>query len=106
MRALNWALRDPLVQTTVFDTARSVLVVLADHANAADEAWPTLDTLARESGFRPTAVKNGLKELVDLGAIENSGYRDRCRVRRLRLAEYGDELAARRLRRGASRRSA
>ena len=88
IRALNWALRDARVQRSVFDVARSVLIVLADHANDADEAWPSVPTLMRECGFGRTAVNNALAELEQLGAVESRGYRDRCRVRFLRMEDF------------------
>lgn len=82
---MDWALRDEYVQATVFGPARAVLIVLADHANQAGEAWPSLGTLAAESGFGDGTVSRALRDLVALGVLENRGYRHRARVRGLNL---------------------
>lgn len=83
--AINWALRDPHVQRTVFGPARAVLFVLADHANAAGEAWPSMFTLVSESGHANGTVANALGTLERLGVITSLGYRQRSRLRRLNL---------------------
>lgn len=85
VRALNWALRDARVQVEVHGVERSVLIVLADHADAADHAWPSLATICAEAGWKETAVKEALAELEDGGFIESAGYRQRARLRRLKI---------------------
>jgi hypothetical protein len=83
--AMNWALRDEQVQAAVHGVARSVLVVLADHANAASEAWPSLATVVDESGWSERAVSTALAELEAAGFVVSDGWRQRCRLRRLAI---------------------
>jgi hypothetical protein len=90
--ALNWALRDPRVQATVFGPARGVLTALADHANGVHEAWPSLETLVAETGYKRSAVAQALAELEKYGLVQTLGYRQRTRVRRLLLAEQPTSL--------------
>jgi hypothetical protein len=45
--------------------ARFVFVMLDAHANKRGEAWPSVATLARGTGFGTTKVRAALRELVD-----------------------------------------
>jgi hypothetical protein len=83
IRALNWALRDARVQRKVHGLARSVLIVLADHADRNHEVWISIARLSAESGWGETAVEGGLAELERLGCMANVGWRERKRLRRL-----------------------
>ncbi len=91
--ALNWALRDPHVQDNVKGVARSVLTVLADHANQRQhEVWISRLTLVDETGFSDGACGKGLKELQAGGFILNLGYRERKRCWQLAVTspKYGE----------------
>jgi DNA-binding transcriptional ArsR family regulator len=65
VRAARWALD---VEGTT-PTARHILVVLACHADHDGNAWPTVDTLVRETGWsRPTVVR-ALADLDRAGMV-------------------------------------
>ena len=87
LAALNWSLRDPAVQRTVFGPARAVLFVLADHASDAAEVWCSQATIVQESGFSDGAVRNALRTLEAAGVVEPLGFRQRARLRRLALPD-------------------
>jgi|GEM_PF-2272626 len=91
--ALNWALRDPHVQDSVKGVARSVLTVLADHANQRQhQVWVSRLTLVDETGFSDGACGKALKELQAGGFILNLGYRERKRCWQLAVTspKYGE----------------
>ncbi|WP_270416415.1 helix-turn-helix domain-containing protein [Bifidobacterium pseudolongum] len=52
--------------------AKLVLLILADYANSEGKAWPSLDTLAKQTGRSEASVKRARAKLVDLGLIEVS----------------------------------
>lgn len=52
--------------------AKLVLLILADYANSEGKAWPSLDTLAKQTGRSLASVKRARAKLVDLGLIEES----------------------------------
>ena len=52
--------------------AKLVLLILADYANSEGKAWPSLDTLAKQTGRSLASVKRARAKLVDLGLIEIS----------------------------------
>ncbi len=92
--ALNWALRNPHVQDNVKSVPRSVLIVLADHANKRQhQVWISRMTLVDETGFSDGACGNALKVLQAGGFIRNVGSRDRNRVWELAVATAGDAEA-------------
>lgn len=51
---------------------RLVLLCLANHANEADECWPSLDTLAKETGISRRYVVELVHELASLGLVSMS----------------------------------
>lgn len=57
--------------------ARAVLYALAGRADGAtgENAWPSIDTIAAESGLKRTAVKEALKHLQRMGVIRHTGDR-------------------------------
>ena len=58
-------------EATTTGTDRLVLLALANHANDNGEAWPSIDTIAREAGVqRRQTVKDALARLVAAGLIE------------------------------------
>ncbi len=89
--AINWALRDPHVQDNVKGVARSVLTVLADHANQRQhQVWISRLTLVDETGFSDRACGNALKVLEAGGLIRKVGYRERKRCWQLALTSAPD----------------
>jgi len=45
--------------------ARAILMVLADHADEKGICWPSIATIARETGFASSTVKHHLRNLRD-----------------------------------------
>ena len=58
--AMTWAWRQP-----VRGTQKLVLLALADHADAAWEAWPAIKSLAERCGVTPRAVRDAIRALED-----------------------------------------
>jgi hypothetical protein len=59
---------------------RSVLVAILVHANAEGEAWPSVETICRESGLKRRAVQACLASLLDCRRAvtrHRPGFRDR-----------------------------
>lgn len=77
IEALNWA----FARHDIRGSARAVLLVLANRADAGGVCWPSQETIALESGFSDRTVRTALAELADLGAIEfvRSGTYRICR---------------------------
>jgi len=48
----------------------SCFLAIALHANNESEAWPSIDTIMRQTGYSRPAVCSALDELVELGFIE------------------------------------
>ena len=80
-QAADWRVYVP--QREVHGPARGVLIVLADHANEAGEAWPSMRTLVAESGYSngtvgeggsPSARTVNLKRLEDDALIFTSAH--------------------------------
>lgn len=61
--------RQALNLKAVKGTARAVLVALADYADESGTAWPSIATLAADSGFSKTTVKTALRTLREKGII-------------------------------------
>ena len=57
--------------------AKAVLLMIADHYNDADRrAWPSIQTLARETETSESTVRRAVRRLEQLGLIEvESWYR-------------------------------
>ena len=51
---------------------RLVLLCLANHANEAEECWPSLDTLAKETGISRRYVVELVHKLASLGLVSMS----------------------------------
>ena len=60
LEAMTWAWRQP-----VRGTQKLVLLALADHADAAWEAWPAIKSLAERCGVTPRAVRDAIRALED-----------------------------------------
>ena len=57
-------------------TRKVVLFVLAAHANLENRAWPSLATIAVESGLSPRTTKRAVASLLDdgwIGRLRQSG---------------------------------
>ena len=61
-----YALRD------ISPSQKAVLVRLADHANDAGKAWPSVASLVRATGFCRRAVQKALRDLEKLGHIRTT----------------------------------
>ncbi len=55
---------------------RALLMALADRANDSGECWPSIATLAKESGFSRSTVRTSLNTLKDAGFINWKQRRD------------------------------
>jgi hypothetical protein len=62
-----------------------VLFALASRANAAGDAWPSIQRLRRDTGLSRRAVQIHLGRLVALGAISRDSHRGRSNQLRLTL---------------------
>lgn len=66
--AIKWALKQP-----VSPIEKLVLVFVADHANEKTlQCFPSVGTIAAESGLSARSVIRSLNKLVELGLIERS----------------------------------
>ena len=63
IEALNWAFNLPLDKPVL----KAVLIGIANHANPAGEAWPSVERLMLYSGYKERAVRKALSELEELG---------------------------------------
>ena len=50
-------------------TERSVLVLLCERANTKNECWPSVKSIARDTGFSRTTVQTTLRKLEDRGLL-------------------------------------
>jgi hypothetical protein len=67
VQAIGWALAQP---ATISGTERLVLIVLANYANDANEAWPAIGTIRQMAGLRhDRPVREALRELEAKGVI-------------------------------------
>jgi len=68
IEALNWAIRaaapDP--------SSKLILILLANYANHDGQAWPSLTTLATQSGLDRRTVMRKIGELIDAKLIEKT----------------------------------
>lgn len=71
------ALRAALAATPQTATARFILIVLADFANDAGEAWPSIPTLAARTALSERSVRRALRLLEEEGFIERRERRGR-----------------------------
>jgi hypothetical protein len=62
-----------------------VLLILANRANDACEAWPSIDNIVRQSCMSRSGVKNTLAALTDAGLLLKESRRNRTNIYRLRL---------------------
>lgn len=70
--AINWALTRPIKPSA----AKFVLVVMANHADGDTwEAWPSVASLVDATGQDRKTVMSGVKRLVEMGYISDTGKR-------------------------------
>lgn len=62
-----------LMLTEVKPTSVVVYAVLAEHANADQECWPSVGRIARRANLTPNTVRSATKELVDAGWLTVRG---------------------------------
>ncbi len=62
-----------------------VLLVLANRANKNDEAWPSIESIARQSCMSRSGVKNALRGLVEQELLSKKTRHNRANVYRLAL---------------------
>jgi DNA-binding MarR family transcriptional regulator len=62
-----------------------VLLVLANRANKGSEAWPAIDSIARQSCLSRSGVKNALRELQSRQLLVKKTRRNRANVYHLTL---------------------
>ena len=70
----------------VSPTARHVGMVIASHANKWGRAWPSIETIAVETGRHPRTVIRAVQELAKaehVRVVERTGSVERIRVRQL-----------------------
>jgi hypothetical protein len=63
--ALNWVFR--MHPGWLDGVTRSVLVILADHADESDNCWPAIETIMRRSSWSERAVRKALRKLQAQG---------------------------------------
>lgn len=87
--AIDWAIR----QDAGTMSARLALIVLAHHANAHGQAWPSLVTIAQSGGMDVRSARRAIAELQARGLIFDTGKRrgasGRVRIWRLAHAPAG-----------------
>lgn len=71
-RWIKWALARHLK-----GPAQGILNVLAAHANAAGESWPSVDTVSLESGCSKSTVQKAIRELHAAGILDVERSRGR-----------------------------
>jgi DNA-binding transcriptional MocR family regulator len=67
---VSWELMLWARGTPVDPTARHVLMVIASHANRAGRAWPSIPTLALETGHHRRTVELAVDRLEEAGVID------------------------------------
>lgn len=68
--------RQALNLKNVKGPARAVLIALADYANESGTTWPSIATLADDSGFSRTTVKDALRTLRRMGLVTSEARTD------------------------------
>lgn len=74
--AIQWAAEHP-----VDGPAKSVLLILAVHANAEARCWPSVTRIAEQAGVCERTARIALRRLEKAGAIETEAQRMPARRR-------------------------
>ncbi|MCE2563361.1 helix-turn-helix domain-containing protein [Komagataeibacter sp. FNDCF1] len=81
IKAINWA----LMQAALAPSPKLVLIVLANRANAQFKAWPSIETICRESGLSDRTARRALSELEKASLIEHVGFSFRAKCYLLKV---------------------
>lgn len=63
-QAMAWALKQPAKTAEKF-----LLLVIANYADEQGRAWPSVETLARDTGMSRATVKRSMKKLEEAGYV-------------------------------------
>lgn len=66
-QAMAWAVKQKAPTKPKF-----VLIILANYADDLNKAWPSLETLSRDTGIARSTLIECLKKLVELGLIDKA----------------------------------
>lgn len=81
IKAINWA----IMQEGLAPSPKLVLIVLANRANEQFKAWPSIETICRESGLSNRTARRALCELEKASLIEHSGFSFRAKCYLLKV---------------------
>jgi len=81
IKAINWA----IMQEGLSPSPKLVLIVLANRANEQFKAWPSIETICRESGLSNRTARRALCELEKASLIEHSGFSFRAKCYLLKV---------------------
>ena len=74
-------------------SARHILLLLATYADRQGRAWPSVGTLAEQSGMHRTSVQRALRVLEEAGHIEpEKNSRGRSRMYAIKLSTGGSTV--------------
>ncbi len=80
-KAYHWFSREAVPAFSLSPTQISVYNALRDRADDAGETFPSQDTIGRESGIGPRAVRAAVTRLVEAGLVEIVGGGRRVGIR-------------------------
>jgi len=63
-QAMSWALKQP-----VKTTEKLLLLVIANYADEQGQAWPSVETLCRDTGMSRATIQRSLRKLEKLGFL-------------------------------------
>lgn len=66
--AFRWAVKQECPHLS-----KLVLLILADHANADNQCWPSMATICKETGLSRSTAIRAINKLCKLGLIRKSG---------------------------------
>jgi len=69
-----------ILRSGLTSTQRLVAVAVVDYCDAADESYPSADTLAHDTGLTERTCRKALLVMLDLGCFKVVGRRHGCRV--------------------------
>jgi DNA-binding transcriptional regulator YhcF (GntR family) len=61
---MSWALKQP-----VKTTEKLLLLVISNYADEQGRAWPSVETLARDTGMSRATIKRSMRKLEDAGFV-------------------------------------
>lgn len=90
LRAMIWSFD----QHDTTPTQRLLLLALADHANADNETWPSVETLSEKTGFGKSTIYRERSALCDSGKMTRVA-RDRYRMHVVGVPSVGQDFPER-----------